>query len=174
MSNETNLYLEEIGVAPGSGRGLTQTLAPATSGSLVTLADGTVVDRSRPAFRKYRTTISFSDVVPFALGGIWEGQAVTIHSVAEFEQPADEQRERRHVPGSIVWRDAEGFDLDPGEDETIKPDGAVWQNYRPILHCLCEGWEMDTDEYGVLHSGSVSFVERYPGGKYPDEMGGGD
>lgn len=172
--SETNLHLEEIGVSPGSGRGLTQTLAPATTGTTVTLATGETVDRGRPAFRKFRTTISFSDVVPFALGGIWEGQVVTIHSVSEREQPAAWQRERRHVSGSIVWRNAEGFELDPGEDETVMPEGAAWQNYRPILHCICEGWEMDTDEYGVLHSGSVSFVERFPGGKYPDEMEGGD
>ncbi len=172
--SETNLHLEEIGVSPGSGRGLTQSLVPATSGSLVTLATGETVDRSRPAFRKLRTTVSFSDVVPFALGAVWEGHVVTIHSVCEIEQSAAAQRERRHVPGSIVWRNAEGFELDPGEDETVMPEGAAWQNYRPILHCLCEGWEMDTDEYGVLHSGSVSFIERYPGGKYPDEMEGGD
>ena len=172
MSTETDLDLEEIGVSPGSGRGLTQSLAPASSGSLVTLADGEVVDRSRPAFRKYRTSINFSDVVPFALGGLWEGDIVTIHSVAEIEQPASTTRERRHVPGSIVWRDDEGFEVDPGEDETVKPAAAEWQNYRPILHCRVEGWDIDTDEYGVLHSGSVSFIERYAGGKYPDEMEG--
>jgi hypothetical protein len=171
MSAETNLDLEEIGVSPGSGRGLTQSLAPATSGTLVTLADGEVVDRGRPAFRKYRTSINFADVIPFALGDLWEGDIVTIHSVAEIEQAASKARERRHVPGSIVWRDAQGFELPSGADETVMPADAAWQNYRPILHCRVEGWELETDEYGVLHSGSVSFVERFAGGAYPEGDG---
>ena len=159
MSEETVLDLEELGVAPGSGRALTQSIAPVGSGSLRRLANGMLVSRHRPSLRKYRTSISFSDVFPPAFGSLWEGDPVTVHCVAELQQRADRPLERPHVPGSVIWRDASGIEIESLADETVPPPDAAWVLYRPILQCLTEPWDLERDEYGEIASGSLNLVE---------------
>lgn len=159
MSVETVLDLVELGVAPGSGRGLTQTIAPINAGSLRRLANGKLVPRERPSLRKYTTSISFSDAYPPAFGALWAGMQVTVYCVAELEQLASKPLERPHVPGSVVWQDEDGNELASGEDETVAPEGAVWVYYRPILICLVESWDLERDEYGEIASGSLNFQE---------------
>lgn len=159
MNAETVLDLLELGVAPGSGRGLTQTLSPIRSGSLRRLANGALVSRHRPSLRKYQTSINFSDSFPPAFGALWAGDIVTVHCVAELEQLADKALERPHVPGSVVWRDAEGVEIASGEDETVAPAGAVWVYYCPILVCRVESWDLERDEYGEIASGSLNLLE---------------
>lgn len=159
MSDETVLDLIELGVAPGSGRGLTQTISPIRSGSLRRLANGMLVSRHRPSLQKYQTSINFSDAYPAAFGALWAGMQVTIHCVVELEQRATKPLERTHVPGSVVWRDAAGNEIPSGPVETVAPVGAVTVLYRPILVCLVESWDLERDEYGEIASGSINFLE---------------
>jgi len=158
-STETVLDLVELGIAPGSGRALTQSIEPIAAGSLRRLANGRLVSRMRPSLRKYRISINFSDVWPPAFGGLWAGDEVTVHSAAELEQKASVSLERPHVLGSIVWRDAAGYTLPSGEGETVAPEGAAWVVYRPILECLVESWDLERDEYGEVVSATLNLQE---------------
>jgi len=163
MMQETVLDLVEYGIAPGSGRALTQTLRPIRSGSLRRLANGELVARVRKSLQKYQLSINFSDVFPPAFGALWEGDAVTVHSAVEIQQKADVEFERDPVPGSVVWRDAKGkqipVELGEDDDETEPPEGAVWVMYRPVLDCLVEGWDLDRDEYGEVVSATLNLQE---------------
>lgn len=159
MTTETVLDLEELGVAPGSGRGITQTLSPIRAGSLRRLANGTLVSRHRPSLQKYQSSINFSDTFPPAFGGLWAGDVVTVHCVVELQQSASKPFERTPVPGSVVWRDADGVEIPSGEDETEAPEGAVWVYYRPIIIFRVESWDIERDEYGEIASGSLNLQE---------------
>lgn len=158
-SNETVLDLVGLGIAPGSGRAMTHSLDPIAVGTLRRLANGRLSFRPRPGLRKYRMSVYFSDVWPPAFGGLWKGHPVTVHSAAELQQPAAIPLERKPVPGSIVWRDAAGYTLPSGEDETVAPEGAVWVVYRPILECLVESWDLERDEYEELVSATLNLLE---------------
>lgn len=157
--SETVLKLIEFGVAPGSGRGLTQSLSPIRAGSLRRLANGDLVSRHRASLKKYQSSIHFSDAFPPAFGALWAGDIVTLHCVAELQQLASKPLERTHVPGSIVWRDADGIEIASGEDETVPPPGAFWVYYCPVIVFRVESWDIERDEYGEIVSGSLNLEE---------------
>jgi hypothetical protein len=152
MVPDTVLDLVEIGVSPHSARGITQTIAPITSGDLRRTVNGALVDLTRPSLRKYRSEIRGSDLWPPAFGGLWVGQLVTVHCAAELTQAASTPLERPAVPGSVVYRDAEGNSL---SDST----GAAWVTYRPILSCRVVRWDVERDEWGEIVSWSLSLEE---------------
>lgn len=157
---ETVLDIAGIGIAPGSGRVLSQSLSPIRVTDPVRLWDGTLKDMSRPAFRKYATSISGADMWPPAFGGLWVGMTLTVYCAAELEQVAGTAFERPHVPGSVIWRDSDGNDLAPVVgSETTPPPGAAWVVYRPILTVMVKGWSIERDEWGEVCSWSLDLEE---------------
>ena len=79
-----DLVIAGIGLPPASIRGVTQTLVPiGAAAQLMRTVNGTLIDVSAAAFRKYASTIRCSDQAPPALDGIWPGAPVTVDCVAE-------------------------------------------------------------------------------------------
>lgn len=99
---ETLLVITGIGIAPYSARGLTQSwgLIDAAKNFRRTV-NGTPINLSPLQFRKYRTSISCTDVNPPALDGIFPGAIVTVDWVQEFSYLTEGgSPEREVVEGS--------------------------------------------------------------------------
>lgn len=111
-----------------AARSITQTIAPISSAaSLARTINGTLVDLSDPAFRKYASTISCTDHNAPALDGVWPGREVVVDCVAELSRPTASPAARPVVPGSERVEGAFTF-------------------YRPRLTMLVVGVACDVDE----------------------------
>lgn len=160
MMTETFLDLIEIGITPQSARGIGQTLTLETSSNGIRrLFSGELRKRVRPSRRKYRSTISFSDLYPPAFDNLSQGDIITVWCAAELSGKVGDAFSRTHVPGSVIWRNAAGFQIESGEDETIAPVGATTYTYRPIIIFMVDTWDIDTDEYGAVNTSSLSMIE---------------
>lgn len=131
---DTVLELSGIGIAPYSTRGATQTLEPiqAAGAGIYRDVNGTLRSVGGTAFQKYRSTIQCADQSPPALGGVWQGKAVTVTCIAELSFP--------DVTGAAPQRD-----MVTGSERV--EGGFVF--YRPILSMMVTGFSMQTDEYGA-------------------------
>lgn len=159
MQNESRLFIEEIPMIRGSFRAVTQSIKPRPMGGLKMTANGTLKNRNRPSLRKYDTSISFSDLRAPALDRIFEGDLLTIHCVYELSGDAGQAFGRPHVPGSVIWWNADHNIVPSLTDETVPPVGAVSYTYCPILITRMESWDGDSDEYGALVSGTLNLKE---------------
>jgi hypothetical protein len=100
---QTVLVLEGIGVPLYSTRFATQTLDPIGQAAVNTYRDVNGVLRSVAAtqFRKYRSVITCTDMWPFAIGGTWPGQLVTVDCIAHLNYlTSSGSAEREVVSGS--------------------------------------------------------------------------
>lgn len=157
--SETHLDLVELGIVPQSARQLGQTLAHDTAGSIRRLANGQLKARMRPSLRKFKSTITFSDTYPPALNDLWAGDVITVHCAAELSGKVGTSFVRPHVPGSVIWRNADGDVVASGADETIAPQGATNFTFRPIIVFMVESWDLDADEWGAIVSSTLNLRE---------------
>jgi hypothetical protein len=143
MSDEdTLLVLSGMGVAPYSARGLTQTLEPiGAAGSMRRTINGELIDLSASQFRKYRSTITCSDMEAPALDGIWPGQVLTVDCVASLSYvTSGGSAERAVVPGSL------------------KTNGS-FTAYRPRLAMRVINHSEDVDEWGAVVGWTLELEE---------------
>jgi hypothetical protein len=105
-TTRTQLSIAEFPVHQFSATGLTQTIEPADgSGIIRTTINGTARDRSSAQFRKYKSTISCTDLDAPAFDGIWPGQILTVDCAIEFSYAvAGGASTRTPVSGSSVIR----------------------------------------------------------------------
>jgi hypothetical protein len=136
------LSLSGFGVPPYSARGASQSLEPiGQAQQLRRTINASLIDVSRPEFRKYRSTISCSDQQPPAVDGVWPGQIVTVDCIAELSYPTSGGNPARTVvPGSSR---TEG-------DFTF---------YRPRLTMRVLNFSHETDEFGAVVSWSMQLEE---------------
>lgn len=85
---------------PFSARGLTQTLELIDTAPPRRTINGALDGETPEAFRKYRSTITCTDLRTPALDGAYRGQAVTVDCVAELSYPAGGDPSRTAVPDS--------------------------------------------------------------------------
>ena len=134
-----DLVIAGIGLPPASIRGVTQTLQPiAAAAQLMRTVNGTLVDVSAAAFRKYASTIRCSDQAPPALDGIWPGALVTVDCVAELVH-ADGAAPARPVVSS---RTEAGFVF-----------------YRPRLAMRVLSFDLERDEWGATVAWTMTLEE---------------
>jgi hypothetical protein len=134
-----DLVIAGIGLPAASIRGVTQTLEPiAPSAQLMRTVNGTLVDVSASAFRKYASTIRCADQAPPALDGIWPGQQVTVDCVAE-----------------LVY--AEGGSAERTVASRRTDSGYVY--YRPRLTMRVLSFEIDRDEWGAAVGWTMTLEE---------------
>ncbi len=127
-SHDTDLVIVGLGIVPYSARGLTERLEPIDAGAVRRTVNGTLVDVSDTAFRKYGLSISASDQEPPALDGAWRGLQVVVDAVSRLAYATGGSPGRTIVPGSSVV--VGGF-----------------TTYRPRLTMLIVGWSQDRDEW---------------------------
>jgi hypothetical protein len=141
LSDDTLLVLTGIGVPRYSARGLTQTLQPIEAAQVYRRSiNGGLVDLSRPAFRKYKSQISASDVQPPACDGVWPGRLVTVECIVELSCPSADTPARTQVSGSLYTDN--GFKF-----------------YRPQLSMMVTGWSMNHDEWGRVIGWTMDLEE---------------
>ena len=138
--------LLEISLPPGlptfASRGLTQTLDPIeASSALLRMANGDLVDFSAPQLRKYKSTISCTDLEGPALDGIWPGMVLTVNCVAEL-----------------------GFlTISGSPTRPVVPDSSRlvgdYTFYRPQIVFLVVAYTVSTDEYGAAVAWTLELSE---------------
>jgi len=127
----TLLVISGPGMPTYAARGLTQTLNPINaSGNIARTVNGGLIDFSPPQMRKYKSTISCSDVDAPALDGVWAGMPVIVDCVSELGYLAGGTPQRDVVPGSE------------------RTEGA-WTWYRPRLDMMVTNYTASTNEYGA-------------------------
>ena len=135
-----DLVIAGIGLPPASIRGVTQTLVPiAASAQLMRTVNGTLVDVSAAAFRKYASTIRCTDQAPPALDGIWPGALVTVDCIAELAFETATGAAERIIVASRV-------------------EGA-FTFYRPRLAMRVLSFETERDEWGAAVAWTLSLEE---------------
>lgn len=147
----TILTISGIDFPPWSARGLKQKLeVVGESKQLQRTVDGEMDDLSTSQFRKYRSTISCTDVDVPAIDGLFPGQEVVVDCIVELSYmepgtpPEDEPGEsaaRPVVPGSVIV--ANGF-----------------VRYRPRLTMLVEDISIQRNEWQAETNWSVDLVEK--------------
>ena len=136
------LILSGIGVPPYSARGASQTLEPiASSQQLRRTINGELIDISRAAFRKYRSTISCVDQQPPAIDGVWPGRVLTVGCISE-----------------LSYLTAGGAPARPLVSGSSRTEGD-YTFYRPSLTMRVVAFSQDTDEYGAVVSWSLQLEE---------------
>lgn len=152
MSAEsTILVLSGMGIPPYSARGLQQTLTHIEQAAgLRRTVNGSLVDLSDPAFRKYASTITGSDIDPPALESAWPGLVLTVDCIPELATPSNTETEtgteteqvfdRTAVPGSV--REEAGFTF-----------------YRPRLSMRVTGFNINRDEWGAVTDWTLQLEE---------------
>lgn len=150
MATTTLLELSTIDLPPYSARGLTQTLTPiAAAGVSRRTINGTLVDLSDPAFRKYASTVTCSDFQSPAFDGVRIGQIVTVKCVVELSYKIEDPDE----------------DDPPGTDAARTPvtgsvrDSGGYRFYRPQLSMMVMSFDIDRDEWGAQTGWSITFEE---------------
>ena len=135
-----DLVIAGVGLPPASIRGVTQTLEPiAAAAQLMRPVNGTLVDVSAAAFRKYASTIRCSDQEPPALDGVWPGALVTVDCVVELVHPV----------GAAPARPV----------ASSRTEGA-FVFYRPRLTMRVLAFELDRDEWGAAVAWTMTLEEQ--------------
>ena len=135
-----DLVITGIGLPAASIRGVSQTLEPiGAAAQLMRTVNGTLVDVSPAAFRKYASTIRCTDQAPPALDGVWPGALVTVDCVAELV----------HGLGGTPARPVV---------ESRTEGGFVF--YRPRLAMRVLAFELDRDEWGAAVGWSMTLEEQ--------------
>jgi hypothetical protein len=134
-------------LTPYSARGATQTLdliSGVSGGALGTVIqrdiNGTLLDLTNPAFRKYQSVIACRDSETPGLDAGWLGAQVTFDSAAELAYPSGGSPARTPVTGS-----------ERSEGSTVF--------YRPVLTMMVFDIKNSFDEYNSRYSYSISMQE---------------
>lgn len=139
----TVLRMVGVGVPPYSCRGAKQSLAPISQASAnKRTVNGNLKDISFSGFRKYRSSISCTDMRPPNFDGKWPGLTVVVDCISELSYTPDEgeTRQRPAVPGS----------------ERVEGAHTV---YRPRLTMKILQLNTDTDEYDAACNWSMELEE---------------
>lgn len=134
-----DLVIAGVGLPAASIRGVTQTLEPiAAAAQMMRTVNGTLVDVSAAAFRKYASTIQCTDQAPPALDGVWPGALVTVDCVTELV----------HAVGGTAAR--------PVVESRTEGDFVF---YRPRLAMRVVAFDLDRDEWGAVVGWSMALEE---------------
>ena len=164
----SSLDLGDLGLPVGSDRQIRETLSPVEAGEFRRSVNGRLVALVDPAFRKYRISLSGSDLHPPALAGIWPGRELSVVPVSVLTQ-------RLAGATTINLERPTRADLVSVRTDTNAPvpvlsvvgrtvtlgayTGAAWLRYRPVLECLVTSWSADEDEAAAASSWSLELEE---------------
>jgi len=146
MTELTLLRLDPIGIPPYSARGITQSLELIDAASQMgRTVNGTLIDLSEPAFRKYRSTITCTDQQQPALDGVWPGQVLTVDCAAELSYLTSGGSPARPLASNT-------------DDPATRTEGN-FTFYRPRLTMMVVSYRTDFDEWGAAVNWSLELAE---------------
>ena len=140
---DTLLHISGLGGFRYSARGLTQTLdVIPESKHLARTVNGNLVDLSNPAFRKYLSRITCTDVNTPPLDNLWPGMEVTVHCAAELSYATGN-------PGSPFKPVVSGSSYTDGDFTFYRP--LLLMRVADVRHNFDEwkhdnGWEISLEE----------------------------
>lgn len=130
------------GVPLYAAKGLTQTLEPIDQSSqLARDVNGVLVDLGLTQFRKYKSTISCSDIRTPLLDGVWPGMQVTVDCVRE-----------------LNYLTAGGAPSRPVVAGSSRTEGD-FTYYRPQLTMRITSFTTSEDEWGAVISWQLDLEE---------------
>lgn len=129
----TLLSFEEIEIPTDAARKIQETIELDYEPDLVRTWNGTLIDLTPPQMRKYRVTLTCSDMGAPALDGVWTGRTLTVNCISDFGAGtiSSDGGERNAVEGSE--REEGGFNY-----------------YRPQLVTMVESYTIDTNEWDAI------------------------
>ncbi|TCO69006.1 hypothetical protein [Rhodovulum euryhalinum] len=159
----------EIPIPEGAGRGLSMSQSAIAAAQKIRRdIYATAHNLSDPAFQKYAVEIYCTDQDLPALGGVWPGDVITIHSIQSISERMSASGamilSREPVHGTVKAFNAAGAVVAhtetavPGGVEVSAP-GAVRVKYRPILHIMVFDKGGDEREIEASISWSLSGEE---------------
>jgi hypothetical protein len=140
---DTLLEIDGPGIAPYSARGLSQSFEPINQITVQRrTVRGELKNIASDRFKKFRSTISCTDLNPPALDNWWPGMQVIVTCVGElsYADLSGAEPSREMVSGSE--RSEEGFIF-----------------YRPVLTMLFVAFNWTKDEYGAKVGWTMTFEE---------------
>jgi hypothetical protein len=181
---DTVLTLSGIGIVPYSSRGITESLSLIDQGrQLRRTVNGALTDLSLTAFRKYRVTLSGSDIQPVAVDGVWPGQAVTVGCVTEIAKALTLTAGAGSVALGRNYVAGSGRAVKANGDEIILTSGCVLSTpyansylatvdfsntslsgeafaiYRPTLSCIVTAFTIGRDEWAASTDWTMELEE---------------
>jgi hypothetical protein len=138
----TVLAITGVGVQPYSCRGAKQELSNIDQAAQLRRdVNGNLTDISFSGFKKFKSTISCSDMVAPSFDGKWPGLQVVVDCISELSfVTATETQQRPEVPGSM----------------RIDGDFTI---YRPRLTMRIMAMSTSTDEYDANCDWSIDLEE---------------
>jgi hypothetical protein len=142
MDGGTLLEISGPGIPTYASRGLTQTLDPIDAASnLMRTVNGDLVDFSPAQMRKYKSTISCTDIDGPALDGVWPGMVLTVNCVPEL--------------GFLTIAGSPTRPVVPDSSRLV----GDYTFYRPQIMFLVVGYTVSTDEYGAAVAWQLDLQE---------------
>ena len=140
---ETLLVISGDGVAPYSARGLTQTLEVIAEAAVVARSvNGALVNLSPPQFRKFKSTISCTDVASPALAALWPGVVVDVDCVSE-----------------ITYLTSLGSPVPDRIVASSRTEGDYTRDRLRLTMMVVAPWTQTTDEYGASVQWQLELAE---------------
>lgn len=142
MNGGTLLVISGNGVPTFASRGLTQTLDPIAASSVLSrTVNGSLIDLSPPQMRKYKSTISCTDINGPAFDGVWPGDVVTVDCVAELAY--------------LTISGAPARPVVTGSERLV----GDYTYYRPQLVMRIVNYTTSTNEYGAAVAWQLDLEE---------------
>lgn len=154
MTEPTILRLTGMGVPPYSARGLTQTLQPIDAAAVLRRTiNGTLLDLSDSAFRKFASTISGSDVAPPACDGVWPGKVLTVDCIPRLSllDPATGTTTETITELTAL------LSRTPVPSTIVQANGFI--TYRPRLTLMVTGYTQSAEEWTAGVTWSMTLEE---------------
>ncbi|BCM83600.1 hypothetical protein [Methylobacterium indicum] len=141
------------GLPAGSARGVQGTIGLVKNGVVVRMGGGVLRDMTRESARKFKGIIECEDLRGAPLFGLWIGSRLTVDYLDFVEEPINQPQVRPHVPGSLHFLDAAGFEVPQAQ--------GVQRRYQPRFELMitAEGWEMRHDPWAASVKWSFPWEE---------------
>lgn len=150
-TERTQLAFSGAGIQPYSSTDLTQTLDMFEGAGVVrTTVNGLTRDRSAPQFRKYKSTISCTDVMAPAFEGIWPGMILTVDCAIVLSYKTSGGAASRPVVGGSSYTKGSYTFYRPQLTMMVLP-GSPKRSYDEWG--ANNGWSIDLIEVGEAVSG---------------------
>lgn len=178
MTDESKVFVKRDGEAlslffpAGSARGIQTSISQISSGELRRTVNGSLVDLTRAALRKYSVSLSADGQAFPDLRGMWKGQKVTIAPPVWWTAHVPEgtqtvQLERPAADGSWTLRDAatgETLALGRASDGMsfsspypVTPESVL--EYQPVFTCRVVSVSSSGDEWEASATWSLELEE---------------
>lgn len=164
MTDDTSLIIDGILIPVGAARGVKASLELIDNGQLRRTVNGELVDLTRTTSRKYKLSLSCSDLSTPTLADLVRGQQVQVVPPKRLRQavPASGQVTLRRpaADGTLRAHAADGATVEyaVAGDVVTAPAGSI-VSYLPVLDMLVSSVSHDAEEWDATESWSVELEE---------------